>query len=207
MNEEPIFSILTEKNPCVYGGIKLDGSTLNGVVLNGTNCTAGLIGPYCRGGTVTENGVNWCCFGQCVNNEDCLNGNSCNQGTCCANNFCTYCSAGYYPPDSDNFIGGSTNNPANCPPGTAAIGPYNCNGTFGNSTDCWSCQKYYGPFYNISSQDFYGGSELYLQLCPEAGPDYALPMPFYTIRCAPENICCDLNTESCVANFGCVSLN
>lgn len=85
-NNEPIFSFLTSKNPCPYGGVELDGSTVNGVVLNGTNCTAGLIGPYCRGGVVIENGVGWCCFGPCVDNSGCNNSNNCNQGTCCSTN-------------------------------------------------------------------------------------------------------------------------
>lgn len=121
--------------------------------------------------------------------------------------FCTYCAAGYYPQDSEIFVGGATNDPSNCPPGTAPSEPFNCMGAFGNSVDCWNCTKYYGPFYDVSQEFFFGGSTLYLQLCPSAGVEYTMPSPFQTIRCAPDNICCDLNTEKCTQTFGCTPLS
>jgi hypothetical protein len=79
-NNGPIYSVLNGKSPCgAYDGVELDGSTVNGVVLNGSNCTEGKLGPYCRGGIVSG----WCCFGPCSSNSDCLNSNPCTNGSCC----------------------------------------------------------------------------------------------------------------------------
>jgi hypothetical protein len=87
-NSGPIYSVLTSKSPCgVYGGVELDGSTVDGVVLNAANCTGGKLGPFCRGGVNSG----WCCFGPCMGTDssDCPNGKNCNGsgpsdfGNCC----------------------------------------------------------------------------------------------------------------------------
>jgi hypothetical protein len=188
----PIYSVLTGKSPCgSYGGVELSGSGY----YTGENCTSGKIGPYCRGGIVSSGSTDWCCFGPCSTDSDCINGNPCNGGSCCGTGGCTYCYVEYYPQNDPNFTGEYTTDPGNCPGGTFAVhGP--------TLEPAWKCVKYYGPFYDITDQDLPGGSPLYLERCPLLGPDYLLPVPFTTGKCAGE--CCDLNTETCNGALGCV---
>jgi hypothetical protein len=103
-NDGPIYSVMTSKSPCgSYGGVELDGSSFNGVVLNAANCTSGKIGPYCRGGVVSSGGTSWCCFGPCASNSDCLNGGSCNSGSCCGVNLYSCPTDSCYTPALGNL--------------------------------------------------------------------------------------------------------
>jgi hypothetical protein len=103
-----------------------------------------------------------------------------------------------------NFTpGGITNNPANCPAGTVAEGPFRCNGDFNSDNiECWLCRIYRGPWHDITMADLPVGSPLYWARCEPLGGDYLQPFVFESGKCAGE--CCDLNTKSCNNLLGCV---